>query len=378
MPFYTRPRIRVGTGLSVIDNRSGKVPYPINIASRFIPVEQIRGLDRLVDGHVNETFLVSCVSSSDNFILQRLNTRVFPGARGLMANLELLYSHLPAQSFLPRPRPTLANRFYWHDKEEFWRAFSYIGMSRPGRGNGDSAQAAEAGKILGRFHRLTADMDCKGFVDPLPGFHVTPSYLAHYDKVRLEEGDSGPRERRCHDFIGSGRSRAGVLESAREGGELELRIIHGDPRLANILFSRSDGGALALIDLDTVGPGLVLWDIADLIRSCSRSEIADEPFVTSCCRAALAAYLAEAGSLLTPGDLAYLYQAIWLLPFELGLRFFSDYLAGNRYFQVNYEKQNLDRAESQFDLAASIENQEDDLRWIIDQQISPYRRRINK
>ena len=357
MPFFTRPRSRAGIGLSVIAN--GPEVMSRIAAGLFIPDDQIREVEPLAGGHINETFLVHCAEVSENFILQRLNSRVFPESRGLMANLELLFDHLPAVPFLPRPLPTMTGRFYWQDND-LWRAFAYVAGCCPGRENADPGQGAEAGKILGRFHSLTADLSPAGFMDPLPGFHVTSVYLAHYDKV-CQKLKPEPRESNCHAFIASRRSRARVLESARFRGELEPGIIHGDPRLANILFDKDDGRARVLIDLDT----------ADMIRSCSQDQ--NGCFVTNCCEATIVSYLAEAGSLLTPGDLDYLFDAIWLLPYELGLRFFSDYLAGNRYFQVSDEKDNLGRAEDQFALVASIESQEDEIRWIIDQQTAPFR-----
>jgi len=116
----------------------------------------------------------------------------------------------------------------------------------------------------------------------------------------------------------------------------------------------------------------VHYDIGDCLRSCCNplgeetSDWAAVRFDPQLCDAILQGYAAAAGSFLTPTDYDYLYAAIRLIPLELGLRFFSDYLAGNTYFKTRYPRHNLDRALVQFRLTASIEEQETAIRSIID------------
>jgi hypothetical protein len=131
------------------------------------------------------------------------------------------------------------------------------------------------------------------------------------------------------------------------------------------------GQAVALVDLDTVKPGLVHYDIGDCLRSgCNPAgeeyeKLDDVHFDLDLCRAILSGYLPLARPFLTPVGLEYIYDAIWLITFELGLRFFSDYLAGNVYFKCKYSRQNLDRALGQFRLLESIEAKEKKIRDII-------------
>ncbi len=156
---------------------------------------------------------------------------------------------------------------------------------------------------------------------------------------------------------------ARALEKARAQGRLRLRPIHGDPKVNNVMLDTATGQAVGMVDLDTVKPGLVHYDIGDCLRS-GCNPLGEETedweavrFEPELCRAILAGYLSLARDFLTETDYAYLYDAIRLLAFELGLRFFTDYLAGNVYFKARHPEHNLVRALVQFKLTESIESQ---------------------
>ena len=140
-------------------------------------------------------------------------------------------------------------------------------------------------------------------------------------------------------------------------------MIHGDPKLNNFLFDNRSKKAISLIDLDTVKPGLVHYDIGDCLRSCCQSE--NNQFDLDCCAALLKSYLLEAGAFFTDHDIAYLYAAIRLIPFELGLRFYTDYLHGNCYFKVTAPEQNCQRAIQQFRLCENIMASETTIKQLI-------------
>ena len=147
--------------------------------------------------------------------------------------------------------------------------------------------------------------------------------------------------------------------------------MHGDPKVNNVLLDTATGKAVALVDLDTVKPGLVHYDIGDCLRSgCNPWGEETEQweavrFDPDLGRALLQGYLAGAGGFLTDHDYHYLFAAIRLIAFELGLRFFTDYLAGNVYFKARRPEHNLARALVQFKLTESIEAQEAAIRAFI-------------
>jgi Ser/Thr protein kinase RdoA (MazF antagonist) len=273
------------------------------------------------------------------------------------------------------PRVLLAKdgRDHWIDpRGSFWRAISFVEASESFDTIRDMEHAGEVGYALGMFQALISDLPVERLADTLEGFHVTPRYLRHYDEI-LEK--NRPRQSAevdcCVRFVSERRDWAHVLEDAKEGGRLQLRPIHGDPKVSNVMIDTATRRAVSLVDLDTVKPGLVHYDIGDCLRSCcnpsgEETERWEEVrFEADLCRAILPSYLSLARDFLTENDYEYLYDAIRLIAFELGLRFFTDYLEGSVYFKVRHREHNLARALVQFKLTESIEFKEKAIRTMI-------------
>jgi Ser/Thr protein kinase RdoA (MazF antagonist) len=355
----------------------------IAVAEQFIPGNTVGQIREYGHGNVHDTFLVTpAPPGCERFILQRLNLRVFPQPQLLLANLAACTAHvrrrlerspLDRRWELPRIRPTRQGRDHFIDAQgSCWRALSFIEAAESLDAIRDAAHAREVGCALGLFHHLLSDLAPERLADTLPGFHVTPRYLEAYDAVlaRSSPGNS-PEVKFALQFVSRRRDWADVLERARERGRLRLRPIHGDPKVNNVMIDTLTGQAVSLVDLDTVKPGLVHYDIGDCLRSgCNplgeeTSRWEEVRFEADLCRAILTGYLSQAGGSLTAPDFAYLYHAVRLIAFELGLRFFTDYLAGNVYFKARHRDHNLRRALVQFQLAAGIEAQESSLRLLI-------------
>ncbi len=167
---------------------------------------------------------------------------------------------------------------------------------------------------------------------------ICSSMTRFWNSIRPEASPEVDYARR---FIEKRRGWAPVLEQARRAGVVTERIIHGDPKVNNVLLDAGTGRAVSLIDLDTVKPGLVQYDLGDCLRSgCNplgeeTTDLARVRFELAFCRAILQGYLSQAREFLTPGDYDCMYDAIRLIAFELGLRFFTDYLAGDIYFKAS-------------------------------------------
>ena len=180
-----------------------------------------------------------------------------------------------------------------------------------------------------------------------------------------------PALRFCIEFANAREAIVGILEDAKRQGVLTLRVIHGDPKVDNVLFDAVDDRAISLIDLDTVQAGLLHYDIGDCLRSAcnaageSPRSASEARFDLGLCEALLSRYLAETHAFLTPADLRFLPDAIRLIPFELGLRFLADHLNGDVYFKVQWRGHNLLRAETQFRLTESIELQLPAIRTLV-------------
>jgi Ser/Thr protein kinase RdoA (MazF antagonist) len=361
------------------------LPHFLAAAQQFTPPGQVLEVRAYGQGNVHDTFLVTLAGAvPNNFILQRLNTHVFPRPELIMENLGAFSAHVrgrlataslpPGRRWdVPRELLTRAGADHWLDPQgSFWRALSFIENAQSFDTIQDLEHAREVGYALGLFHYLLSDLPPERLADTLPGFHLIPAYLRHYDGVSAKNpGKKSPEADFCHRFIQERRVGAGVLEEAKAQGELPVRPIHGDPKVNNVMMDTITGQAVALVDLDTVKPGLVHYDLGDCLRSCANplgEETGDwqavrfEPEIG---RALLRGYLSRARDFLTAGDYDYFYDAIRLLSFELGLRFFTDYLAGNVYFKARRPEHNLARALVQFRLTESIESQEGAIRGLI-------------
>lgn len=359
----------------------------ISIAQKFAHTGQVNTVSKFGSGNINDTFLVALSGGEQShFVLQRIDTHVFDRPALIMQNMRIVTQHvcnrlehepidLERRWAIPRVLLTADLSDHWIEPDgTYWRAIEYIGGAVTLDIIEDIAHGREVGYALGRFHSLISDLDPELLADTLVGFHITPQYLQHYHQIRSRyTGALTDRVNYCLSFIEARQQWAQVLEDAKTEGKLSLRPIHGDPKVNNILICNTTQQAIGAIDLDTVKPGLVHYDIGDCLRSGCNSlgeetlEWERVQFDPQMCRAILAGYLTQASGFLTEDDYAYIFDAIRLLAFELGLRFFTDYLAGNVYFKVKHPQHNLDRALVQFKLTESIEAQENEIREIIEE-----------
>jgi Ser/Thr protein kinase RdoA (MazF antagonist) len=327
----------------------------------------ITQIESLGNGLINDTYLVS--TELKPFVLQRINKQVFTQPEQIMVNLIVLNQHVEQISDkqitlkIPQLLPTLANNtFFCDEQDDVWRALSYIDNTESLETISNLAQAEQVGYALGQFHWLTRNLDAEKLHDTLPGFHIAPGYLNHYQYVKPQT--KIPEDPYHADFIDGFQHIVNELEAAKGQGLLTLRVIHGDPKLNNFLFDKNSQRVISIIDLDTVKPGLIHYDIGDCLRSCCHNMATDE-FNLEICHALLRGYIEKMGAFLSKSDYQFLYPAIRLIPFELGLRFYCDYLEGNRYFKVADLQENLCRATGQFRLCASVMAQEAEIKDII-------------
>jgi Ser/Thr protein kinase RdoA (MazF antagonist) len=358
-----------------------------NIAQQFAHPGSITTVRAFGSGNINDTFLVTMSDGIDpSFVLQRINTRVFLQPALVMQNMRIFTQHvceklngepldLERRWEVPIVLLTADNQDYWVEPDgTYWRAISFIDDSRTIDTIEDIKHGWEVGYALGRFHHLIGDLDPSRLADTLPGFHITPQYLAHYRTVL--DRYTGSRDTLvdyCLKFVRDRQEWAHVLEDAKNDGKLPLRPIHGDPKVNNVLICNITQQAIGVIDLDTVKPGLVQYDIGDCLRS-GCNPLGEETeqwdaveFDLEMCRSMLNGYISQAKSFLTDRDYEYMFDGIRLIAFELGLRFFADHLAGNIYFKVKHPTHNLTRALVQFKLTESIEAQEVAIREAIEQ-----------
>lgn len=361
------------------------------IAQEFDVAGRVVTVVRNEEGNVNDTYLAifRTTFSEQRIIIQRINKRVFKNPEYIMENMRVLTEHVHRRIEeeidqsdrywqLPKVIPAKNGKDYVIDENgDYWRAITLIASARAYPTVQSVEHAYEAGFVLGQFQRLISDLDVSKLHDTLVGFHITPEYLKKYDEaINTPEGQkrlhASLEAERCSAFIEARREWCSVLEDAKAQGKLQLRPIHGDPKISNIMIDDATGKGTCIIDLDTVKPGLIHYDFGDCLRS-SCNPAGEETldlktvfFDTTLCEAIVKGYMTYAKSFLTDNDRLYLYDGIRLIAFELGLRFFADYLAGNVYFNTRYDEQNLNRARVQFKLTESIEARESQIRKILD------------
>jgi len=360
----------------------------LSVAEHFDFAGEVLDVQRYGSGNVNDTFLIRLASDPrEKAILQKVNQQVFRHPELIILNMRTFMEHLRASNGRETGSPgrrwetpdiigTKSGADYWVDPEAgFWRVTTFVEGAQTYDTIRDWRHAEEVGYALGRFHSAISDLPAETLYDTLEGFHITPRYLAHYDAVAARDHHHTSAEiAYARDFVARRRTWASVLENAVQRGVLTLRPIHGDPKVNNIMIDNVTGQAVSVVDLDTVKPGLVHYDIGDCLRSCC-NPLGEETcaldavwFETDLCQAILEGYLAEARHFLTGKDYDYIYDAVRLIAFELGLRFFTDYLEGNVYFKTKDAEHNLYRALVQFRLTESIEAQAGAIQAIVTAQ----------
>jgi len=347
---------------------------PQEILSRYCPAISAAQVSTLGQGNINDTFLVR--TDRRAIVLQRINGQVFPCPQVLIDNLQELSRHLASRPDTGGQRweeavlvPALDGSLSILDNNgSTWRALSHIKDSVTVSRADNPLLAEQTGWALGHFHKRLTGLDVEKIQTPLPGFHQLSAYLCHYDQL-LANGlnHNSAAIRFCLETIRKNRTHSLSLERALTRGDLRTRIIHGDPKIANVLFDPKSGLAISLIDLDTVGPGLLQHDLGDCLRStCNSGGEDSEPdqirFDLDLCRITLQGFLEEAGQLLTPVDRTLIYDGVKSITFELGLRFFADYLEGGIYFKCRSPEETLHRALVQFSLLHDIMEKEKAIR----------------
>jgi Ser/Thr protein kinase RdoA (MazF antagonist) len=323
-------------------------------------------------GHINDTYRVafSTVGAHRRFILQRLNTAVFPNPLAVMENLQRVTAHL-AEKFTGRPaahRRALAlvpardgKPFYRDAGGNFWRVFPFIEKTHAVDVVTAPAQAFAAAKAFGQFQKLLADLPAPRLHDVIPDFHCTPKRLAALEKaVAADAFNRAAQAKPEIEFA----LRHKAICSALLDANLPERVTHNDTKINNVLLDDATGEGVCVIDLDTVMPGLAPCDFGDLVRSAANAAAENERDLTKVemsfpiFESLLRGYLSEAAEFLTAEEKDLLPVSGQVIALELGLRFLTDFLSGDAYFKIRREDENLDRCRAQFKLFESVRAQE--------------------
>ena len=231
-----------------------------------------------------------------------------------------------------------------------------------------------AAESFGKFQCLLADYPSETLVETIPNFHNTVSRFADFKKA-VEDNLSG-RADQCEEetgFILAREKDCGLLLDMLKEGKLPLRVTHNDTKLNNVLFDKATGKGICVVDLDTVMPGLSLYDFGDSIRFGASTAAEDEPdldkvhFSPEYFRAYTEGFLSAAGKALTKAEIENLAFSSKLMTLECGMRFLGDFINGDTYFKVDYPTHNLVRCRTQLKLVSEMEAKLDEMNEIVNE-----------
>ncbi len=338
-------------------------------------------------GHINDTFVVHTQPEDRccrRFILQRMSAAAFKHPDQLMENIigvtdflgEQIKAHGGDRSreAMEVIRPQNGQDYYTDSQGGAWRLYPFVEGTVCHQAADTPELFAASGRAFGRFQRLLADYPADTLYETIPHFHDTEDRLAKF-KAAVAADKLG-RARDCRpeiDFVLSREADCSVALNAMREGKLPLRVTHNDTKLNNVLMDDKTGEGMCIIDLDTVMPGLVLYDFGDSIRFGANHCAEDE---TDLSKVSLdvdlfavytKAFLEGTGGSLTNEEIAMLPWGAKLMTLECGIRFLTDYLVGDEYFHISREKHNLDRCRTQFKLVADMEARWAELEAIVAQ-----------
>lgn len=331
-------------------------------------------------GHINDTFLVTCqgAGAPARYILQHINRHVFHSPATVMQNIERVTAHLAGQlqDHPDRARRALTlisvrggNYWYVDADGETWRAYPFIENARSYETASSVEQAFQAAEAFGRFQQQLASLPAPRLHETIPDFHHTPKRFAALERaIAADVKGRAALAKPEIDFALAHQSITGVLLEAN----LPERITHNDTKFNNVLLDNATGESLCVVDLDTVMPGLALYDFGDMVRTTTSPAAEDEQDLSKVAmqfplfEALVRGYLDSAGAFLTAAEKQLLAFSGKLITFEVGIRFLADYLNGDTYFKIHRDGHNLDRCRTQFKLVEKIEQQEEKMNQLVE------------
>ena len=313
-------------------------------------IRNFTDIARYGSGHINDTFKVE-TTGGERFILQRVNTDIFDAAL-LKENVLRVTSHLKAKGI-----PSLEVVGY----ENPWRVFKFLEgytsidlVTKP-------AEAELAASSFAKFQNDLADLPAPRLGEIIPKFHDTVDRLRLLDEAAAKDV-AGRKANVAKElaFVDAHRAEASRVLDLMKTGDIPERITHNDTKINNVMLGA--GGTNVVIDLDTTMPGSALYDFGDMVRTSTAAAAEDEKDLSKVYskkeyfEALVKGYLSQA-KFLNEAELANLAFSGRLITFTIGIRFLTDYLAGDTYFRTAYPDHNLDRCHTQFKMIESMEAQ---------------------
>ncbi len=328
------------------------------------------------NGNVNDTFLLTFDQGGVrlNYMLQRINEAAFRDPVKVMENIDRVTQHIlckiHAAHAETRKRTIRLLRaldgkpYVMGPNGGYWRAYVFAERARAYDVLETPEQAFCIAKAFGEFQQHLIDLPGERLHETIPDFHNTPERIRQLETAVQQDSRGRAKEVQQEiDFILQRKEDAGILLRLNRQGEIPERITHNDTKCNNILIDDLSGDGICVIDLDTVMPGLSLYDFGDMVRSGTNPADESEKDLDKVAmrfdmyEALFRGFIESAGSFMTAAEKESMAVAGKIITLEIGTRFLTDYLNGDIYFKSKYAGQNLDRCRTQLRLVQSIESQ---------------------
>lgn len=345
-----------------------------HVGKQFRLAGEFQEYETIKNGNINVTYKVTYLradGSLKSYIIQKINTHVFKNPIEIMKNIDLVTTHIRKKS---TGAPTLhfhhtdsGDNFLYDSDGSFWRVMNYIDSITFNICD-DLEVVRNTGRAFGHFQMQLSDFDGSRLYETIPNFHNTKMRI----DTLLENAKADPVGRVSEigaelEYIASVREEAISLSEKFYNREIPVRVTHNDTKCNNVLFDRKTKLPIIIIDLDTVMPGMSMYDFGDAARfianTCQEDEadLSKVSFDINLFRALAEGYISELSGHVTDEEITSLPLAAFAITVELASRFLDDYIMGDKYFKINYPTHNLVRARCQLKLAKSIMEQYDAL-----------------
>ncbi len=345
----------------------------------FFPYSIVAEAKPFGNGHINNTYKIDLKGEKASYILQRINTDVFSDPIGIAETHtqlgEALFKGEPAIT-IARLIPTAMGRKLHIDAEGgVWRMTSFIDNSFSIDVVKEEWQAFEAGNAFGWFARACNKLDAASFKESIKDFHRLSFRIQ-----QLNEAIAGDKAGRLNNikevvqFYKDREEELSKIEHLVDANKIPLRVVHNDTKINNLLFRNKN--AVAVIDLDTVGPGILYYDYGDALRSGANTAEEDEKdlskvnFNMEAFAAFTKGYIGQVKTILSNEEEELFYQAPFLMTYIMGIRFLADYLNGDTYYKTAYPDHNLVRSLVQKKLIESMEMHQEKMKEVINDAIN--------
>lgn len=328
------------------------------IVEQFLGSVEILSIIPIENGLINNTFLVE--TAGNKYILQKINTQIFKNPKGIQNNYLKINEVLEQSDYSKKTVKlisTLKNDLLFEKENESWRMLEYLENSVTFLKAENPAIAFEATRCLSEFYKIINQEDLI-LEEPLPDFINFEKRFYDF-KISLQKETE--RKKFAENEINFLLKHSSLLEKWTElqsSNSLPIRVIHADPKISNILFDK-ENKAIAVIDLDTMMNGSILYDFGDMIRSYTNSADEDdgsvkENFIAENYVAVKDGFLFYLKDALSPVELENLDYSAQLIIYIQAVRFLTDYLNHDIYYSVKYDSQNLDRTKNQINLLKGL------------------------